>query len=1138
MAETANVTSFIREVRQLVNELAAYGTTEKPSDGRIAAQVLSALPSRFDTLVSILSNETATPTLEQLAGRLQLEADRMKSKEEPMEGDALLLRIRKQILDRRQFRRGYPGSSSNSTSQHRYQRNTAFVHSPRNTPCNSCGQLGHWYRACPTREDKVSSDQRQMLLAASDLPGQQNYGDLHPSDNLPPNAEEDFVQEFEAALAALAVEDNDDSWYVDSGASTHVTGNSNQLQNFQKVTTGSTVRSAGGQKHAIEGKGTASIQNSTGIKRFDNVYYVPGLTKSLLSVGSLTDDDHIAIFDRDKCLIVSKHNPQQLVASATREKKGGLYRLDLQPQVEEFSVNLAQITPTALENARLWHKRLGHLSFSAVHHLSAKQLGKGLPYIPHIEELCASCQYGKQSREAYPSQSSSRAAAILDVVHSDIGGPLSFTSMGGGRYFITFTDDFSRRTWLYILKSKGEAFSMFARFKALVEKQTGRFIKTLRTDRGGEYMSKAFQAFCHKEGIARQLTVAYSPAQNGVAERKNRTLLERARSMAKSCNLPTYLWAECLTAANHLVNLSPTRANSGISPEHKYTGTVPDLSHLRASGCEVFAHVGSHGRNKLDDRALRCILVGYDNESKAYRCYCPSNRKVLVSRDVRFNENSDSSGTTLSPTTTQDISGISMFDLPDLCPPPNALDSTTIVTHDTAPRESLQTADDSTAAQGHTLPHPPVVNTGPRRSTRASIRPKYLHDYIGAVTNEIPAEPTSYAEASQYKEWIQAMDNEMSSIAKNDTWKLVRLPPGHTPITAKWVYRVKEVTNGTGPIFKARIVARGFQQQPGIDYDEIFAPVAKWNSLRLLVALAAKKDWKLHHLDVKTTFLNGELQEQKILSQAGMTQCTSSVIPMDPNVSLIREPPGENLADASSYRSTVGQLLYLTHSRPDIAFAVGRLSQFMSKPFVSHAMAMKRLLRYLHGTADFGLMFSRTGSCNLHGYTDADRAGDADTRRSTTGYLFQLGRSSVTWVSRKQTTVATSSTSSTEAEYRAMSEGCKEAMWLRQISTDLGLSTQHPLPLHCVNASSLKIARNPVYHGRTKHIGVHHHFVRKQVQDGTIDLIYTPTREQIADIFTKSLGRQQFLMLRDKLGVISISTATKLKGVSPSLDTV
>ena len=217
-------------------------------------------------------------------------------------------------------------------------------------------------------------------------------------------------------------------------------------------------------------------------------------------------------------------------------------------------------------------------------------------------------------------------------------GPMQQNSLGGSRYTVVFTDDFSRKSWVYFLKSKGETLTKFRHFKNQIETETGNSIQVLRSDRGGEYLSNEFSTFCKDNGIRRELTQAHTPQQNGVSERRNRTIMERAQSILHDNNLPTYLWTEVVSHAVYLINRSPTRANSGATPEERYSGTIPDISNLRIFGCIAFVHIPKEHYKKLDSKTQTCIFLGFDSETKGYCLFDHHRQKVIISRDVVFDE--------------------------------------------------------------------------------------------------------------------------------------------------------------------------------------------------------------------------------------------------------------------------------------------------------------------------------------------------------------------------------------------------------------------------------------------------------------------------------------------------------------------
>jgi len=245
-------------------------------------------------------------------------------------------------------------------------------------------------------------------------------------------------------------------------------------------------------------------------------------------------------------------------------------------------------------------------------------------------------------------------------------------------------------------------------------------------------------------------------------------------------------------------------------------------------------------------------------------------------------------------------------------------------------------------------------------------------------------------------------------------------------------------------------------------------------------------------------------------------ECKPISTPMDANVKLCAHE-GNDLEDATMYRQLVGSLIYLTMTRPDISFAVGVVSRFMQKPKKPHLEAVRRILRYVKSTIDYGIFYKRGEIIKLEGYCDADYAGDHDTRRSTTGYAFSLGSGVISWCSKRQPTV---SLSTTEAEYRAAATAAQESDWLSQLMNDLHQPIDYPIPLNCDNRSAIQMAENPVFHARTKHVEVHYHFIREKVLQGEIEMKYIKTEDQPADIFTKSLNTNKYEDFRQQLGMM------------------
>eukprot|EP00253_Pinus_taeda_P005139 PITA_05139 len=384
-------------------------------------------------------------------------------------------------------------------------------------------------------------------------------------------------------------------------------------------------------------------------------------------------------------------------------------------------------------------------------------------------------------------------------------------------------------------------------------------------------------------------------------------------------------------------------------------------------------------------------------------------------------------------------------------------------------------------------------------------------------------DPQTYSEAKGTPEWEQAMEAEFQSLQKNHTWTLSDLPAGKRPISCKWVYKVKYKSHKTLDKYKAHLVAREFSQKEGIDYEETFAPTAKMSTIRLVLALATQFNWKVHQMDVKSAFLNGDLQEEiymteppdlgllhyclgvevwqtenniflsqskyakNLVDRFRMQDCKLATTPMERGLKLSTRSSSP-LVDETLFRQLVGNLIYLTATRPDISFAVSYISRFMSAPKANHWIAAKRVLRYVSGTPDYA------------------------------GYVFSLGSSVVTWTSKKQQAVALSST---KAEYRGAAKASCEAVWLRRMLADMHVSQAGPTPLFCDNQGVLKLAKNLVFHERTKHVETHCHYIRQLLEDGSIQLLYVPTKDQPTDILTKPLGPDKFVKFSGSLGIVN-----------------
>ncbi|GJZ03649.1 copia protein [Tanacetum coccineum] len=348
-------------------------------------------------------------------------------------------------------------------------------------------------------------------------------------------------------------------------------------------------------------------------------------------------------------------------------------------------------------------------------------------------------------------------------------------------------------------------------------------------------------------------------------------------------------------------------------------------------------------------------------------------------------------------------------------------------------------------------------------------------------------------------------------------------------IALKWIYKVKLDEYGDVLKNKARLVAKGYRQEEGIDFEESFAPVARIEAIRILIANATSKNMTIYQMDVKTTFLNGELKEEVYVCQpegfvdpnhpthvyrlkkalyglkqaprAWMDSCDPVDTPIVDRLKLDEDPLGI-LVDQTHFCSMVGSLMYLTASRPDVVFDVCLCARYQASPTKKHLEALKRVFQYLRGTINWGLWYPKDTAMALTAYADADHA--------------------VSWSSKKQKSTAISTT---EAEYIAMSGCCAQILWMRSQLTDYGFAF-HKIPMYCDNRSAIALCCNNVQHSRSKHIDIRHHFIREQVENGVVELYFVTTDYQLADIFTKALPRERFEFLLPRLGMKSMTPET------------
>lgn len=384
-------------------------------------------------------------------------------------------------------------------------------------------------------------------------------------------------------------------------------------------------------------------------------------------------------------------------------------------------------------------------------------------------------------------------------------------------------------------------------------------------------------------GIKHELTIPYTPQQNGVAERKHRTIVEMARCMLHAKNMSYKFWAEVMFCATYLINRTPTKALKDITPEEAWSGRKPNLKHLRIFGSIAYVHTPKEKRKKLDAKSSYHVFVGYDEHSKEYRLYNPLTNKIKVARYLCILENGVHDCSKFHDVAPSQTKVIVVEDDPPIesfLKPNVSTHTTPTISPNSSPTPSdseeeiirSSSHESSSSDDGHTSKRnpkwfPKFMKDSEEILERMNARKANFCNYALMSSIMQSNDPQSYAKAKDQPHWQKAMQEEYDTLIANHTWDLVPLPQGKNLVSCKWLYKTKVNANNEVSKFKARLVARGFSQIEGLDYNETFAPVAKMPTIKIVIALASSMHWPIHQMDVKSAFLNGELHEEIYMSQ-------------------------------------------------------------------------------------------------------------------------------------------------------------------------------------------------------------------------------------------------------------------------------
>ncbi|GJY91749.1 retrovirus-related pol polyprotein from transposon TNT 1-94 [Tanacetum coccineum] len=407
---------------------------------------------------------------------------------------------------------------------------------------------------------------------------------------------------------------------VDSGCTKHMTGNLKLLCNFVEKFLG-TVHFGNDQFAPILGYG---------VKR---VYYVEGLNHNLFSVGQFCDADLEVAFRKSTCFVRDLQGNDLLTGS----RGSDLYTISLQETTSSTPICfMAKASPT---QAWLWHRRLSHLNFDYITLLSKKDVVTGLPKLTYVkDQLCSSCEMSKAKRSSFKTKAVPSSKGRLNLLHMDLCGPMRVASINGKKYILVIVDDYSRYTWTLFLRSKDETPEVLKDFLTMIQRNLQAQVITVRTDRGTEFLNKTLHAYFKEEGIEHQTSTPRTPEQNGVVERRNRTLVEAARTMLSASKLPLSFWAEAVATACYTQNRSIIISTHGKTAYHIINDRKPSIKHLHIFGCICYITRDGENLDKMKEKGDPCVMVGYSTQSKGYRVYNKRTRLIVESIHIKFDE--------------------------------------------------------------------------------------------------------------------------------------------------------------------------------------------------------------------------------------------------------------------------------------------------------------------------------------------------------------------------------------------------------------------------------------------------------------------------------------------------------------------
>lgn len=640
---------------------------------------------------------------------------------------------------------------------------------------------------------------------------------------------------------------SDNQWYMDSGATAHLTNSAGNLKCILNSNTGKTVTVANGKRIPILNSGSVSFPSSSRPLSLKYVLVTPSIIKNLVSVRKFTKDNSCSIeFDPCGFSVKDLLTRRTLLRS---NSTGDLYPVF--PSRNKLPLTLSAFLATS---SSVWHRRLAHPSKETLNFLFSSSV---LPCNKKdLSHLCDACQLGKPIKHPFK-LSDSKVSMPFEIVHSDLWtSPVQ--SLSGIKYYVLFLDQFSHFLWVYPLRSKDQVFSKFKEFSSYVNTQFSTTIKAFQCDNGTEFNNSQFHNLFASQGTTFRFNCPYTSQQNGRSERMIRTINNAVRTLLFQAQLPNSFWVEALHTAVHVLNLLPSKAISNETPFSKLFQKPTSYTHLKVFGCLCYPNQNHPHTKKLSPRSSRCILLGYPSSHSGYRCYDLQTKKIILSRHVNFDE------TVFPYRQTSDIVKPN-YDFLETETEQSPIFKQILLNQTPAPVP--QQAVTPTETQ------PPTQNATATEAPRHSMMTRSKHgitksrQFVSLLTETPSPLPKSYLKALEDPFWNASMNVEYDAIIKSHTFDLVPRPPNANVIRCMWLHKHKYDAQGRFKKPKSRLVANGKTQQEGIDFSETFSPVVKPVTIRTVLHTALAKDWDVQQLDVQNAFLHGNLDETVYMTQ-------------------------------------------------------------------------------------------------------------------------------------------------------------------------------------------------------------------------------------------------------------------------------